>query len=56
MDPTTVDGIDAEMILATLQRIEARQIRLEEIISRYEPLLTEAAKRMAGPMRWGKGR
>lgn len=42
------------MLLATLQRIDERLARLEEVFARYEPLLIEATRRMAGPLKWMK--
>lgn len=55
MNPTTAENVDFDILLATMQRIDERLARLEDFISRYEPFLGEATRRMKGPMSWRKG-
>lgn len=56
MPDTTVDSGTLDILLATAQRIDARLARLEELLLPYEPLLAEAARKMAGPMLWSRKR
>jgi len=54
MEPTTAEEVDQTMLLSILQRIDFRLAHLEALFAQYEPLLTEAARRMAGPIKWRK--
>lgn len=54
MDPTTIEEVDLGILLATVQRIDERLERLERLLGQYEPLLAEATRRMAGPLKWLK--
>ena len=52
MTQTTVNDLDS--LAAALASIDARLAHLEAVLARYEPLVAEAARRMAGPLRWQK--
>jgi hypothetical protein len=56
MEPATTSDLDIAIIVDLLVSIDARLTRLEDLISQYEPLLSEVNRRMAGPLSWKKGR